>query len=104
VLAVCESAYICIRNTVPIVLMQPIACRITLQAHDGTAVLIDTLQTARTITIKTTEVLPHTTLSPNETKGASTEGIQEGQSSERGATPTIRWVSKMQVRIGHSVL
>jgi len=72
-----------------------------LQSHDGTAVLIDTQQSACTITVNTMEVLPHSILAPNErlfganSRGQDAEALAFHGVGRKGS-PTLRWVSKMQ--------
>ena len=61
-----------------------------LQANDGTAVLVDTQQSARTIIVKTIEVLPHSAIAPDERPAAATVtspgGEKVGVEERRGET------------------
>ena len=67
-----------------------------LQAHDGTAVLVDTQQATGTIVVKTVEVLPHATVAPNEMSSKECADTSAGQEGDK---QTLRWVSKMQNEI-----
>jgi len=56
-----------------------------LQAYDGTAVLVDTQQSACTITVSTIEVLPHAVLASNECHAAAAPSDRSLVSSEAEA-------------------
>ena len=69
-----------------------------LQAHDGTAVLVDTQQAAGIIAVKTIEVLPRDAVAPNE-RPLNGDAAEGAKASPGGGAQPLRWVSKMQSEI-----